>query len=232
MSADRFSFRQLARTRKGKVVWFRVFPESRECGVIHAPHTGLHYLKRPLSPVFQFTGLVDSKGVPVWEGDILVRKEPTYVLEVEWCKEEYGFIVTDGRDTAPLGAIARSDYPFNVIGNVCVAPLGVYKKLWEVFPENVEIDDEPLRTVIYTGVKRPDGDDMVLYLERDFDGDRLYLTDLGETAMFIASCGVKPGFEEVKREVSEENVIEKAKEVIEEIRERFRQRVGHMKWGA
>ncbi len=47
---DRFNFRMLARTRKGKVVWFDVFPESDRCGVIDTPHTGLHYLKDPLSP--------------------------------------------------------------------------------------------------------------------------------------------------------------------------------------
>ncbi len=50
--------------------------------------------------------------------------------------------------------------------------------------------------------------------------------------MFISAYGAEPEFGEVRRKVNEGNVVEQAKELIEEIRERFREKVGHMNWRA
>jgi hypothetical protein len=232
---DRYSFRMLARTRKGKVMWFDVFPESKRCGVIDAPHTGLQYVKDPLSPVLQCTGLRDSKGTPIYEGDILKVQyrpsDPFDIAEVFWDER-------NGRWKArfytmsnlEFGGESWHDEYSTVIGNIYIAPVSFYSELAKEFPY-MEVDDTGLRTVIYTGVKRPDEDEIVLYLERDYDKDKLYLTDLGETAMFIASCGVEPEFEEVRKEVNEENVVKQAKKMIEEIRERFGKKIGHIKFG-
>ncbi len=228
MSFSRFKFRQLARTGRGKVVWFEVLPESRDRGIVNTPSAGPCHLRNSLSPVLQCTGFVDERKVPVYEEDIV---EVTIgalkgIGAVVWRE---GSFYLSSHYNVPIFPMSEVD-SIKVLGNRYIAGDLLYHRLYTEF-RNMEVDESTfLKTVIYTGVRRPDGDDIVLYLERDFDENRLYLTDLGETAMFIATCGVEPGFEEVKREVDEENVVEKAREMIEEIREKFKQKVGHMKW--
>jgi len=160
---------------------------------------GLQYLKDPLSPVLQCTGLEDVKGVPIWEGDIVeVQCEGVgikRVKEIVWMKEKACFGYRDVNDGDEfIVSIPEADYLVNpkVIGNRCIAPPELYTKIVRETSWELEINEKTgLETVIYTGVKRPDGDDIILYLVRDFDEDRIYLTDYQETAMFIATCGVE-----------------------------------------
>ena len=241
---DRFDFRQLARTRgEGKVVWFSVFPESNRCGVIDAPHTGLHYLKDPLSPVLQCTGLKDERGVPIWEGDIVEvwYDDHRYAEEIVWIEDRAGFGYRDveernGRKEELAFTFAEANYYENikVIGNRFIAPLELYKELVEESYDHfeLEIDERTgLRTVIYTGRKRPDGDDIVLYLERDWDTGKVYLTDLGETDMFIATCKDIEESGEFRVEVDEKSVLEKTWRLLEEIEKRFEKELGEFRFG-
>ena len=239
---ERFNFRQLARTRReGKVAWFNVFPESDRCGVIDTPHTGLHYLKDPLSPVVQCTGLKDARGVPIWEGDIVEvwYDDIRYAEEIVWIEEKAGFGYRDvewrmGKKEEFAFTFSEANYYENikVIGNRFIAPLELYKELVEECRLEVEIDERTgLRSVIYTGRKRPDGDDIVLYLERDFDTGRIYLTDLGETDMFIATHKDLEKSKEFRVEVSEKYVSQKMRKLLEEIEGRFEKELGKFMFG-
>ena len=241
LEADRFSFRQLARTRKeGKIVWFNVLPESKVSGVVHTPHAGFHYLKDPLSPVLQCTGFADRRGVPVYEEDV-VEVEGVGVGLVVW--EEGSFCVTfcegdfsvlpAGRMVDVYDILFVKGWRMKVLGNCYIASPSVYSALIRGF-ENIKIEvDEStfLRSVIYTGRKRPDGDDIVLYLERDWDTGKTYLTDLGETDMFIATHKDLEGSKEFKVEVNEENVLEKMEKLLKEIEGRFEGELGEFRFG-
>ena len=244
MTATRLIFRQLARTRKkGKVVWFNVFPESDRCGVLDTPHTGLHYLKDPLSPVVQCTGLKDDRGIPIWEGDIVEVRDGAirYANEIVWIKKQASFGYKDveerkGKKVEVAFAFTEAyDYPeIKVIGNRFIAPLEIYKQLVEESYDHfeLEIDEKTgLRSVIYTGRKRPDGDDVVLYLERDWDTGKVHLTDLGETDIFIATCKDIKNSKEFKVEVDEKNILERMWKLLEEIEERFEKELRGFKFG-
>ena len=241
---DRWDFRQLARTRKNKkVVWFDVFPESDRCAVIDTPHTGLHYLKDPLSPVLQCTGLKDERGIPIWEGDIVEvwYDDHRYAKEIVWIEDKAGFgykylSKVMGKLEECAFTFAEMDYYRNVkvIGNKFIASLEIYRQLVEETFDQLEIEiDEitSLRSIIYTGKKRPDGDDVVLYLERDWDTGKIYLTDLGETDMFIATHKDLEESKEFKVEVDEKNVLERMWKLLEAIEERFEKELKGFRFG-
>jgi len=120
-----------------------------------------------------------------------------------------------------------------VIGNRFIAPLELYKQLVEesLGQFELEIDETGLKSVIYTERKRPDGDDIVLYLVRDFDTGKIYLTDLGETDMFIATHKDLKGSREFRVEVDEKNVLSRTWELLEEIEKRFEKELGEFRFG-
>ncbi len=118
-----------------------------------------------------------------------------------------------------------------VIGNKYIAEPVIYHLLSKAFTDIVIDERTGLRSVIYTGRTRPDGDDIVLYLERDWDTGKTYLTDLGETDMFIATHKDLEGSKEFRVEVSEKDILEKIEKLLEEIEERFEKELDGFKFG-
>lgn len=247
MLPDRFSFRQLARTRKeGKVVWFTVFPESKRCGIMYAPNMGLRFLKKPLSPVLQCIGFTDSKGIPIYEEDIvevedIAEAKKVGIGTIVW--EEGSFCITfyDGDlSVLPKGkmvdiydAFFVKGWRLKVLGNHYIAHPSLYATLIRELKDiEVEVDNNTfLKSVIYTGRKRPDGDDVVLYLERDWDTGKVCLTDLGETDMFIATHKELENSKEFRVEVDEKNILERMWKLLEEIEERFKRELEGFRFG-
>ena len=171
-----------------------------------------------ISPVVQCTGLKDRKGVPIWEGDIVEvwYDDIRYANEIVWIEEKAGFGYRDvewrrGKKEEFAFTFSEADYYKNVkvIGNRFIAPLELYKELVEECQLEVEIDERTgLRSVIHTGRKRSDGGDIVLYLERDWNTRKTYLTDL-------------EGSKEFRAEVDEKNIFEKMWKLLKEIERRF-----------
>lgn len=91
------------------ILTFKGFAIFGECTLLCTPRCeDLQYLE-----ITQYTGLKDSKGVEIYEGDILQTQE-SYTWKVGYCRG--GFVAE--HPTEPLDFILLDDDDFKVIGNI------------------------------------------------------------------------------------------------------------------
>ena len=81
---------------------------------------GENYDHVKAAKVMQYTGCRDSKGVDIYEGDIIEWKEEDIIFEVKWSPEDCGYICI--RDNCAGSMNQQYIDHFEVVGNIYENP--------------------------------------------------------------------------------------------------------------
>jgi uncharacterized phage protein (TIGR01671 family) len=83
------------------------------------------YLDQYDNPVQQFTGIQDSKGLDIYEGDLLefaYTDDRKFIGKVEYSEKFASFVVVVGNAFETFSDLADYDQSFKVVGNLKESP--------------------------------------------------------------------------------------------------------------